>query len=450
MRCTGCASGIQDLMNEINVRRYALDLLCDIEREGKYTNIALDFELNRRGVQGSDRALLTALVYGVVERKITLDYIIGMLSKRPLETVDRRVINLLRLGLYQIRYMDKIPPHAAVNESVALGKNRGEAAFVNAILRAYLRCGEEIKFPDPSEDPVYAMSVEYSVSEWICRLFIESYGIQTAKEILESMSEVPDVTLRANTQKVSRDRLLDILRKSGVAAALTELSKHGIRLLERTPVTALPGFSEGLYFVQDEASQFCVDVLDPLPEQVVIDTCAAPGSKSFSAALLMENKGKVLSFDIHKKRIDMIRQGADKLGITIIHPEYCDAKKPQASLFGKADAVLCDVPCSGLGILAKKPDIRYKEEESIQRLPEIQLEILRASASYVKAGGVLVYSTCTINPAENEEVVGRFLEEMPGYSLCDFPLSAGGMLTLLPHLHNTDGFFIAKMKKHIE
>lgn len=441
-------------MDDVNVRKYALDLLCDIERNGKYANIALDAQLNRCKAAGSDRALLAALVYGVIERKITLDYIIAALSLRKPDSIDKRVRNILRLGLYQIRYMNKIPAHAAVNESVALAKNRGESAFVNAVLRAYLRRGADIEFPDKSSDPVYAMSVQYSVSEWICRLICDAYGVQTADAILESMSVQPDITLRVNTLKITRDDLLLYLNESWANAVPAELSEYGIRLPKGSAVTSVPGFDEGMFFVQDEASQLCVKALDPISGQLVIDTCSAPGSKSFSAAILMGNMGTIFSFDIHKSRLNMIKDGAKRLGISIIRAEECDAKKPMAELLGRADSVLCDVPCSGLGVLAKKPDIRYKEENTVTQLPDIQYNILRASAAYVKPGGTLVYSTCTINPSENESVVLRFLREAAEFAPCDFSFSpsvssVSGMLTLLPNKHHTDGFFIAKMKRNI-
>ncbi len=451
-------------MREKNVRKAALDLLCSIEQKGKYANLALDSALRAQAVKEVDRSLLTALVYGVIERKITLDYIISKLSKR--DNIDTTVRNILRLGLFQLRYTDKIPPHAAVFESVSLAKNRGEAAFINALLREYQRRGDKIELPQPENTP-YALSVKFSVAKWICRLFIDSFGLAKAKEILASFNIPPALTLRTNTLKISRDTLLSKIKESIAlkAGALdapvihdikilpTDLSPHGILLSDSLPLRILYGFEDGLFFVQDEASQLCVEALAPKAGQLVIDTCAAPGSKSFSAAMNMQNDGEILAFDIHKSRLALIDSGAEKLGIKIINTKITDAKKPPAELFNTADCVLCDVPCSGLGVIAKKPDIRYKEESTITRLPQIQLEILTASANYLKHGGTLIYSTCTLNPSENEEVVLRFLEKNPNFTSCDFSFSpqihsSGGMLTLFPQKCGGDGFFIARMTKN--
>lgn len=436
----------------MNARETAFLSLQKYENSGTYPNIELSYAIERNGLTGPEKALYTALFYGVIERKLTLDYYIAVLSDRADSEIDPNVRIILRMGLYQLLYMTRIPESAAVNESVKLAtrfyakKNSGD--FINAILRNFLRKRETISLPDKEKNPEYYLSVRYSAPEWLCRLWRGTYGPGKAERLLETLNRQLPMTLRVNTLKTTRDAILPALEKAGVSAAPAALSSDCIRLSGNLPTDRLLPFQE-LCYVQDEASALCTAVVGAAIGDTVLDVCACPGGKSFGMALSMKNTGRILAFDLHKNKLSLIRSGAEKLGISIIETDVQNAAIPREGM-PDADKILCDVPCSGLGVIAKKPDIRYKNETDITRLPELQYDILKNSARYLKTGGTLVYSTCTLNPAENQNVIHRFLAEHPYFSLVPFtvgPLSSDGMLELLPYEYDTDGFFIAKIKK---
>lgn len=425
-------------------------ILC--ERDKKYSSLEIDSSIKRFSLEGADRGLYTTLVYGVIERKITLDHIIGKLSSKPIDKLDPEVITLLRMGLYQLIWLDRIPDSAAVNETVNLAKRNAPraASFINALLRGFLRTMGKNNLPYPSEGSPDYLSVRYSCGEDVLSVLAES--VSDVEAVLSAFEVHPDVTLRVNTLKISRDELLARLTEKGIDAVPTSYSPFGVRLTKKTlPKEVSELISDGHVYIQDEASQIAVLAASPKPDTVLIDTCACPGGKSFSAAILMENRGRVMSFDLHKNKLSLVESGAKRLGINIIGTAEKNGSKRDEALVSSADTVICDVPCSGLGVIAKKPEIRYKSDEEINRLPEIQYAILSNSAAYVKSGGVLCYSTCTLNKAENEAVVKRFLEGNSEFSPEDFSIgtleSADGMLTLLPNLHGTDGFFVAKLRK---
>lgn len=436
-------------MTDINVRRVAYELLKTIERSGQYSNIALDSAIKKNGIEGKDRGLFTALVYGVIEKKLTLDYTIDSLAEKP-EKIEPEVRILLRLGLYQIMFLDKIPAHAAVNESVSLARSSGRA-FVNAILRSYMRKKNELCLPDKDTEPYKYLSIKYSFAEWICERLCAEYGFDGAEAYLVALSSPPSLTLRVNTEKISREELLHKINASGTEASPCRHSPFGISLSGSVPVSAIPGFTEGEFFVQDEASHICVAALSPKENTKLLDACSCPGGKSFSSAIEMKNRGEIFSFDLHKNKLSLIESGAKRLGIDIIKTREQDGRVFVPELAGYFDSILCDVPCSGLGVMAKKPEIRYKDKGAVDALPEIQYNILDNTSRYIKAGGTLVYSTCTTLRAENEDNVNKFLESHPDFEAVDFTVgeisSVNGMLTLLPHIHGTDGFFIAKLQK---
>lgn len=413
-------------------RALAYDLLCEAEARGQYPNIALDHALRRNPLSDADRALATMLVYGVTERRITLDAIIDRLAEREIEPKIRM---LLRLGLYQLRYLDRIPAHAAVNETVALA-TRKTAGFVNAILRAYGRQAGEFSF---SVTDAASMSVAYSVAEPICAAFVDAFGLARAESILAAFGRIPPLTIRVNTLRVSRDAYLARLAEAGITATPCE-TPTGIRLSASMNPTLLPGFDAGDCFVQDEASQRCVAALEAKPGELVLDLCACPGAKSFGAAIDMQNRGRVISSDLHANKLSLVASGAERLGISIIETAARDARLPVDELIGQADRVICDVPCSGLGVLGKKPDLRYKSLDDTSRLPAIQAAILETAARYVKPGGRLVYSTCTILPAENEGVTGPFLAAHPEFTVVE-------ARTLTPDADGTDGFYYCAMMR---
>ncbi len=444
---------------DTNPRFLALRTLMDAEKKGRYINLAADAEIRCADMSSADTSLYTTLVYGVTERRITLDYIIDNMASRGGSHIEPRVRCILRLGLYQLIYMDKIPPHAAVNETVSLCKNRGEGAFVNAILRNYQREGKvRVKFPSEDAEPLSYLSVTYSFPEWICASLVSDYGYEHALGILRAFaSEPPSATLRINTLKTTTADYMNLLGLAGISYSETAYARDGVRLSEGVKISELTGYDEGMFFVQDEASQISTEVLGAQAGQTVIDVCSCPGSKSFGAAITMQGEGKIYSFDLHKNKLSLVDASAHRLGINIIETRELDGRFPDVSLFGQGDSVICDVPCSGLGVMAKKPDIRYKDEQDVQKLAPLGLEILSQSSDYVRAGGNLLYSTCTLRRDENESVVEAFLASHPEFTLCPFSLhskdrakpdiESDGMLTLMPHIHGTDGFFIAKMKK---
>ena len=428
----------------MNSRRIAFKVLLQSERSNQYSNIALDNALESSGLSPLDRALASAIVYGVTERRLTLDYYISKLSSRAIEKIDKEAMCTLRMGLYQLIYMDKIPAHAAVNETVALCK-KSFAGFVNAILRSYMRLSEPIELPSVSESPAQYLSAAYSVCLPLADKLISTFGIKRAESILRASFDTPKTTLRVNTLKTTREELY----KNIPDAELSELSPNAIKV--SGAVRELYGFDDGLFFVQDEASQICVGAIGAKKGDLLVDSCSCPGSKSFGAAIDMENEGQILSFDLHKNKLSLISSGAKRLGISIIKPDVCDGRNFISELSGKADKVLCDVPCSGFGVIAKKPELRYKDPQASSALPDIQLAILTNCSRYVKTGGVLVYSTCTIFPEENGENIGRFLALNPEFELDSFRFGgiscADGMLELYPDTHHTDGFFVARMIK---
>ena len=427
-----------------NPRAVCFEALKKCEASGQYSNIALDLALKRSDLSPSDRALVTTLFYGVIERKITLDYIISVLSSRELSEIDDGTRMLLRLGIYQLRFLDRIPDHAAINETVSLSpaKIRG---FVNAILRAYTRSASKMEFPRTEEDEALALSVRFSVGEELAEKLIDTFGYERSEKILSSLEGKDAITVRANTLRTSRDELC-----AALGGESTALSPFGVKTSGQ--VTSLYGYDEGLFYVQDEASQLCAMALGALPGERVVDTCSCPGSKSFGIALDMKNEGELYSFDLHRNKLSLVTSSAKRLGIDIIKTEERDARNPREDLLGKVDRVLCDVPCSGFGVLKKKPELRYKDPKASAALPDIQYNILENSARYLKAGGVLVYSTCTIFPEENEDNVKKFLENHKEFVLCPFEVGAlrcdKGMLTFLPDEYGTDGFFIAKLIKN--
>lgn len=435
----------------MNVRELTLSLLTDYEISGKYVNLSLSSRVLDK-LSGEERAFLTLLLYTVVERKITYDYYVGAISGRSLDRIDPSTLNILRIGLCQIVHIDSVPDHAAVNETVSLARNPGEKSFVNGILRQAVRLKAEGKLPLPPREKKVSryFSVAYSFPLWIVKHFISLYGEEETEKLLNRFNTARYTDLTVNLTKTNKQSLESLLREYGfetVSAVDTPLS---LRLPASLDPRRLPGFSDGLFFVQDVACAISAEALEVRRGDRIIDVCACPGGKSFASAIL-SGDGEVVSFDIHESKLSLIEDGARRLGLSNVKASQCDATKPKDELFGSFDRVICDVPCSGLGVLGKKPDIRHKDNSELQNLPDLQYNILSASSQYLKDDGVIVYSTCTLNPEENERVVERFLDSHKDFYTVDFTVgdisSEGGMLTLLPHVHGCDGFFIAKLRK---
>ena len=434
-------------------RELAFKILKNALSGSTYSNIAIDNALKKNELSQADAGLLTAIVMGVTERRLTLDYLIDKLSSRPDEVEsDTRI--LLQMGIYQVTYLDRIPEYAAVNETVSLAPRRCRG-FVNAVMREYLRRKQKgiLKelFPSEESEPVAFLSIYYSFPEDMCERFLSIYGIERTKQIFEIFNRPPKLTLRINTLKISREDYARLLDEREIKYTLSGRLENAI-LLENVNFGALPGFDEGYFFVQDEASQVCVEAVDAKRGMLMIDACSCPGSKSFGSAIKMENEGKILSFDLHASKLSLIDKSAERLGIDIITAAVRDGRNLDEGLVGQADRVLCDVPCSGVGVIGKKPEIRYKSLSDFTRLPEIQLAILENCSKYVKDGGILVYSTCTVLPEENRMNVEKFLSAHPEFTPVDFTVgdlkSEGGMLSLSPDMHGTDGFFVAKFIKN--
>ena len=420
-------------------RKIAYDVLVRCSSAEQYSNIALDTAIKRSDLTPPDRGLLTTLVYGVIERQITLDAIIDSLADRKGGDISPDVRTLLRIGLYQLAYLDRVPDHAAVNETVDMAPKRSRG-FVNAILRAFIRSGKEIPIPEKNEDPIRYLSVKYSFCEGLCECFVAAFGLTRTEELFAAFGEHPDLNLRTNTLRISREELIAKIGEQGIRALPTNESEVGIRVCDKSPVTDLYGFADGLFFVQDEASQLCVKALDAKPGMRVLDACACPGSKSFGAAIDMQNKGEVISCDLHKNKLSLVESGAARLGITILTTKERDARNTNEEWLGTFDRVLCDVPCSGFGVFAKKPELRYKDPKASEALPNIQFAILNSASQYVKIGGKLVFSTCTLLPQENEENVARFLAQNNSFKLKE-------QRTLYPDTDGTDGFFYAVLER---
>ena len=420
-------------------RKIAYDVLVRCSSAEQYSNIALDTAIKRSDLTPPDRGLLTTLVYGVIERQITLDAIIDSLADRKGGDISPDVRTLLRIGLYQLAYLDRVPDHAAVNETVNMAPKRSRG-FVNAILRAFIRSGKEIPVPDKNEDPIRYLSVKYSFCEGLCECFVAAFGLVRTEELFAAFGEHPDLNLRTNTLRISREELIAKIGEQGIHALPTKESEVGIRVCDKSPVAELYGFGEGLFFVQDEASQLCVKALDAKPGMRVLDACACPGSKSFGAAIDMQNKGEVVSCDLHRNKLSLVESGAARLGISILQTQERDARNTNEEWLGQFDRVLCDVPCSGFGVFAKKPELRYKDPKASEALPNIQFAILNSASQYVKIGGKLVFSTCTLLPQENEENVARFLAQNNSFKLKE-------QRTLYPDTDGTDGFFYAVLER---
>lgn len=421
----------------MNDRLLAYKILLKIEKDNAYSNLTLDSVLEKEKTE--HEPFVRALVYGVVERKITLDYIFAGFLTQPLKKLKPQVLTVLRMGVYQIKFMDKVPVSAAVNESVKLIKQQGfsfASGLVNSVLRKV--AGSEIPYPSTSDSTEY-LSVKYSCPHTLVEHYINDYGFQNTVGILKTSLEIPPLIIRVNTLKITPDDLIIRLNDEGIIASKCELC--GALTVENSGVFVSSCYKEGLFHVQDLASQMCINALDPKPNETVLDMCAAPGGKSFTISEHMMNKGQVYAFDLYDHRVSLINSDAKRLGIDIIKAQVRDASViyPNIPL---ADRILCDVPCSGLGVIRRKPEIKYKDLGFIDKLTDLQYNILCSAVTYLKKGGRLVYSTCSLNKAENEDVCERFLKTHSECKLLD-----GYPVTLMPHRDKTDGFFFAAFIK---
>lgn len=428
-------------------RQIAFEILLKIEKDKAYSNLAIDSAVKAFCPDSTDCAFISRLVYGVTERKITLDYIISGCLSQPISKLKKEVLVILRLGTYQLVFSDKIPASAAVNESVKLAKNNKcgfATGLVNAVLRKVANDGFTIA---EDTDNVKRISVLYSAPEELVKFLSYHYGESNAEEFLKAALRPKKIIIRINTVKTTPEELKSLLEKEGVGVSETSVS-DAFQINVNKAVYELESYKKGLFHVEDISSQLCIEALSPFENCTMIDVCAAPGGKSFTAAEYMNNKGVLYSCDIYESRIDLIKEGADRLGLDCIKPFVNDASQFNEN-FPEADRVLCDVPCSGMGIISKKPEIKYKKLDDIKELLPIQRKILETASKYVKKGGRLVYSTCSVNPNENRKICDAFLKEHPEFtSVKALPhiertVDEGDYLTLMMHKNNCDGFFIA-------
>lgn len=419
-------------------RKTAFEILFEIEKEGAYSNLTINRFLEKN--KPENPAFIRELVYGVLENKILLDYYLDNLIPSGIKKVKKKEATLLRLGIYQLIFMDSVPDYAAVNETVTIAKKlvRGREGFINGVLRGYMKKGNEIKLPDESKDLKNYLSVKYSFPTWLIDKWEEQYGIEECKLLLEASISRPQLSIRVNIDKISRDDLKGYLEEKGYEVTLGTFSERTLHV-KGSGLLDDDKYKEGYFSIQDEASTVAADVLGATPGETIIDVCAAPGGKSTAIAELMKNDGKVYSCDIYEHKLELINSLAKRLGLSIIETTLLDGTKGKENWFAMADRVLADVPCSGLGVIRRKPEIKYKDITDFTELVEIQKKILNNAAKYVKSGGTLVYSTCTINKDENQLQISEFLNNHLEFELISEK-------QFLP-TENIDGFYVCKMIK---
>lgn len=430
-------------------RQTAFEILMRVEKDKAFSNKVLDNALKKLEYERQDSVFVSALVYGVLERKITLDYQISRFLTKSINRLKPDVLTILRIGMYQLLHMDKVPASAAVNESVKLAKaNRCEysSGLINAVLRK--ASDKTVVYPEKTDFLDY-LSVKYSIEKWIAKLFVDSYGEENAVAVLEDSFGRAPIYIRVNTLKTTKSELKELLLAQGVEVEETDIVSDALLINNFDSIYKNELYKKGYFHIQDLASQLCCMALSPQKGETIIDMCSAPGGKSFTSAELMENEGEIRSYDLYDHKIELIKSGAERLHIDIINAAVRDSSVLNSSE-KLVDRVLCDAPCSGLGTIRRKPEIRYKSFDEISSLPDIQLQILKNAAEYVKIKGTLVYSTCTLNRDENEGVVEKFIAQNPDFEVvpCLEHLECyrdNNMVTLMSHKNSTDGFFICKM-----
>ena len=450
------------MTNSLNLRELALEILLEAEKNGAYPNVLLKQTLDKYlYVEKQERAFLTRLVEGCVERKVTLEYYINSVSKTPVNKMKPVIRCIMRMAAYQIFYMDGVPDRAACNEAVKLVQQRGFhtlKGFVNGVLRNLSRQKGEIAMPDEKKEPVKALSVQYSMPEWLVEKIIKEYGIQNAKNMFDSLYEnVGSTSIRVNNSKISTEECAELLKREGVHVEKGAYVENALEISGYDSLTLLESFQKGYFQVQDVSSMLVGLAAGPEEGDTIIDVCAAPGGKSIHVADLLNGTGHVEARDLTDYKVGLIEENIARCGFTNISAKKADALSLDRDAYETADVVIADLPCSGLGVLKKKSDIKYRMSQSqIEELAELQRKILKNAVTYVKKGGTLIYSTCTIAKEENDLQVDWILENLPLQlvSLTDCMgeeilknTEREGVLQLLPGREKTDGFFLAKFRK---
>lgn len=447
--------------NSGNARETAIIILDKVLSEKAYSNLALKHGLENSNLSRVDKALVTEIVNGSLKNLIKLDYIIGQFVKTNVSKLDKHVEDILRTGIYQIMYLDRIPDSAVCNEGSNLARkysNEGAVKFVNGVLRNVSRNKESIQFPDKIKEPLRYLSVVYSHPIWIVEKWLGEFGFEFTEQLLIANNKVPNFTIRVNSLKTDRESLMKILDQEGIEYGEGIYNEEALYIKGTSAIENKSSFRQGLYQIQDESSMLVGRVLDPKPGDLVIDICSAPGGKTTHAAELMENKGRIIARDVYQHKLDLIQQNCKRLGINIVETEIFDAKELDRKLVGKVDKVLLDAPCSGLGVLRRKPDMKLKKTpDNFDELNKLQQQMLSKAAEYVKPQGVLVYSTCTINKSENIKVIEAFLRNREDFYLEDLSkllpenlesnTKTKGYVEIFPNIHGIDGFFIARLRR---
>jgi len=449
-------------LSKLTARELALKVLKAVEEEGAYANLALNRVLEKYKPDKLDRAFATELAYGTLRSLNTVDWVLSHFVSKPLGAQTSTVRNILRLGVYQMMFMDRVPRSAACNESAEMARKYGHPGvvkFVNGVLRTVSCRLGELKFPGLDESPVEHISLLYSHPAWIVERWLEEFGLEDTLALSRADNEPAPNTVRTNTLKITRTELAQKLEKEGLAVSETVYAPEGLNIDGFYSLGSLAPFREGLFFVQDESSMLAARALSPQPGSFVIDACSAPGGKATHMAQLMENRGRILAVDLHVHKLKLIGENCSRLGISIVEGVAGDARQLPREYRGRADYVLVDVPCSGLGVLRRRPDARWRKgPEQLPAIVNLQAEILEGASRCLKPGGVMVYSTCTIAREENLSQIENFLSGHGEFELEDLSTllpaeldAAGtikkGYLQILPHLHGIDGFFIARMRK---
>jgi 16S rRNA (cytosine967-C5)-methyltransferase len=451
-------------------RAICLDILNRVEEADLHPDRLLTDSFKRyRTLSSLDRSFLTELTYGVIRWRGKLDWVIQHFSKIPFGKIELETLNILRLGLYQVLFLSRTPSSAAVNESVELAKRirgKGGAGFVNAVLRSAIRQKDEIRYPDIAENPALHISVVQSHPLWLVQRWVKEMGVEEAVKICTFNNQISPLTLRTNTLKINRKDLIEKLRQKEFNPIPTTYSEEGIVLNDPPPTSELLFIKEGFYIIQDEASQLVTSILDPKSGERILDACAAPGGKTTHIAQKMENQGEIYALDLSKRKLDLVEEMSQRLGIKIVRTIKGDGGQPLSVPPGmKFDRVLADVPCSGFGTLRRNPDLKWRRvEKEVKRLSELQSSILKNLSIYVKRGGILIYSTCTVFHEENEDVVEKFLEGHREFQLDRMDNIASAFIAdgksegfhsliqnrffkTFPPKNNMDGFFVARFIK---
>ncbi len=453
---------ISQIDPKTNARDIAYFVLNKVELQDAYANLVLDNALRKQNISPEDTRLITEIVYGVIRQKRYLDWILRQFLLKKKRALPAHLENIFRIGIYQLFFLDSIPDYAAVNETILLAERHGfttHKSFINAVLRNILRKKSTILLPDKRNDPLTHIAIKYSHPDWMVKLFLNQFDLENTIHLCESNNLPAPTHLKINTLKITLSEFTKLLHQQDIQTHPSPLLPDSLILDSHCPIRQLPGFKEGYFHVQDDASQLVCHVVHPEPCAIVLDLCAAPGGKAFYMAQVMKNKGEIIAIDLNEKRLRLLEETSEKMGISIIKSRAVDATGDLSPIIqGLADIILVDAPCSGLGVLRRKVDARWKKkEQDISNLVNLQRNLLQNAVQYLRPDGILVYSTCTLTKEENQLQIQSFLLEHPEMKLESVesylpPLAKDtvteeGYMFTLPFRDRTDGMFACRMRK---